>query len=138
MFNSTNRPPRATRITLSSLIGLEEPSLKISHSLEPLRSNSGLNSNCGRFEIGHFIRNINNINSLFQLRVGMHNIMYSLNLTGWSYAIPRATQDVARCFSSYSLAVSHTLTVVLWPIFVHSIALNNKGYKAHKEMGHVL
>ena len=103
MLNSQNRPPRATRITLSSLIGLEKPSLKISHSLESLRLNSGLNSNCGRFEIGHFIRHINNINSLFQLRVGMYNYMYSLKLTWWSYAIPRATQDVAKCFSSYSL-----------------------------------
>ena len=91
MFNSKNRPPRATRITLSSLIGLEKPLLKISHSLEPLRSNSGLNSNCGRFEIGHLIRHINNINSLFQLRVGMYN-----------YVLPKVDMVELRYPTSYT------------------------------------
>ena len=46
---------QATRITWLSLIGLEEPSLTISHSLELLRSNSGPNPNCRRYKIGHFI-----------------------------------------------------------------------------------
>ena len=33
--------------------------------------------------------------------------------------------------------LSHTLIVVVqWPKFGHSTTLNNKGYKAHKEMGH--
>ena len=34
--------------------------------------------------------------------------------------------------------LSHTLIVVVqWPKFGHSTTFNNKGYKAHKEMGHV-
>ena len=43
-------------------------------------------------------------------------------------------QGGAKCFSPI---LSHTLTVVLWLKFGHSTTVNNKGYKAHKEMGHV-
>ena len=55
MLNSKNRLFQATRITWLSLIGSEEPSLTISHSLEPLCSNSGPNPNCRRYKIRHFI-----------------------------------------------------------------------------------
>ena len=48
--------------------------------------------------------------------------------------LPQAVQDGAKCFSPI---LPHTLTVVLWPKFGHSTTLNNKGYKAHKEMGSV-
>ena len=42
----------------------------------------------------------------------------------------------AKCFSPI---LSRTLIVVVqWPKFGHSTTLNNKGYKAHKEMGHVI
>ena len=43
-------------------------------------------------------------------------------------------QDGAKCFSPI---LSHTLIIVVvqWPKFDHSTTLNDKGYKAHKEMG---
>ena len=39
--------------------------------------------------------------------------------------------------SVFSPILFHTLSVVLWPKFGHSTTLNNKSYKAHKEMGNV-
>ena len=64
---------------------------------------------------------LNNMNSLFQLRIGMHNynmLKYSLKLTWWSYAIPRATQDVAKYFPSYSLGLPYIdcgAMATIWP-----------------------
>ena len=65
-----------TRITWASLLGLEEPSLKLLRSAELQRTNSSPISNCQRSKSAIFIsRNINsNINSLLRLRVGTHYI----------------------------------------------------------------
>ena len=65
-----------TRITWASLLGLEEPSLKLLCSAELQRTNSSPISNCQRSKSAIFIsRNINsNINSLLCLRVGTHII----------------------------------------------------------------
>ena len=42
------------------------------------------------------------------------------------------------CAKCISPILSHTFIIVVqWPKFGHSTTLNNKGYKAHKEMGHV-
>ena len=64
---------------LASLLGLEEPSLKLLHSAELQRTNSRPISNCQRSKSATFIsRNINsNINSLLRLRVGTHIIYIS-------------------------------------------------------------
>ena len=56
---------------------------------------------------------------------------------GWKYQVntpplPRGMQDGAECFFSHT---STSVTVVQWPYFGHSTTLNNKGYKAHKEIG---
>ena len=61
---------------LASLLGLEEPSLKLLRSAELQRTNSSPISNCQRSKSAIFIsRNINsNINSLLRLRVGTHII----------------------------------------------------------------
>ena len=68
-----------TRITWASLLGLEEPSLKLLRSAELQRTNSSPISNCQRSKSAIFIsRNINsNINSLLRLRVGTH-IIYNI------------------------------------------------------------
>ena len=65
-----------TRITCTSFLGLEEPSLKLLRSSELQRTNSSPNSNCQRSKSAIFIScNINyNINSLLRLRVGTHII----------------------------------------------------------------
>ena len=56
----------------------------------------------------------------------------------WKFQVdtpPRSPTSCAECFSPI---LSYTLIVVVqWPKFGHSTTLNNKGYKAHKEMGHV-
>ena len=52
----------------------------------------------------------------------------------WSWHAP-SPMSCAKCFSPI---LSHTLIVVVqWPKFGHSTTLNNKCYKAHREMGHV-
>ena len=68
------RPPHSNY--LASLLGLEEPSLKLLRSAELQRTNSSPISNCQRSKSAIFIsRNINsNINSLLRLRVGTHII----------------------------------------------------------------
>ena len=65
-----------TRITCTSFLGLEEPSLKLLRSSELQRTNSSPISNCRRSKSAIFIsRNINyNINSLLRLRVGIRII----------------------------------------------------------------
>ena len=65
-----------TRITCTSFLGLEEPSLKLLRSSELQRTNSSPMSNCRRSKSAIFIsRNINyNINSLLLLRVGIRII----------------------------------------------------------------
>ena len=65
-----------TRITCTSFLGLEEPSLKLLRSSELQRTNSSPISNCLRSKSAVFIsRNINyNINSLLLLRVGIRII----------------------------------------------------------------
>ena len=61
---------------LASLLGLEEPSLKLLRLAELQHTNSSPISNCQRSKSAIFIsRNINsNINSLLRLRVGTHII----------------------------------------------------------------
>ena len=73
-------PAPRTRITWVSLLGLEEPSLKLSRSSELQRTNSSPISNCRRSKSAIFISpNINyNINSLLLLRVGIR-IIYILD-----------------------------------------------------------
>ena len=65
-----------TRITWASLLGSEEPSLKLLRSGKVQRTNSSPISNCRRSKSAIFIsRNINcNINSLLLLHVGTHII----------------------------------------------------------------
>ena len=66
---------------LASLLGLEEPSLKLLRSAELQPMNSSPISNCRRSKSAIFIsRNINsNINSLLRLRVGTHIIYIYLS-----------------------------------------------------------
>ena len=77
-----------TRITCTSFLGLEEPSLKLLRSSELQRTNSSPISNCRRSKSAIFIsRNINyNINSLLLLRVGIRIIyiyIYRTSVTYW-------------------------------------------------------
>ena len=67
---------------LESLLGLEKPSLKLSHSAELQRTNSSPISNCQRSKSAIFnSRNINsNINSLLRLRVGTHIISIIISI----------------------------------------------------------
>ena len=67
---------RLKSLIMASLLGLEEPSLKLLHSAKLQRTNSSSISNCRRSKLAIFIsRNINsNINSLLRLRVGTHII----------------------------------------------------------------
>ena len=77
-----------TRITCTSFLGFEEPSLKLLHSLELQRTNSSPISNCQHSKSAIFIsHNINyNINSLWLLRVGIRIIyisIYWMSVTYW-------------------------------------------------------
>ena len=71
-----------TRITCTSFLGLDEPSLKLLRSSELQRTNSSPISNCRRSKSAIFIsRNINyNINSLLRLRVGIRIIYIYLSI----------------------------------------------------------
>ena len=75
------RPPNSNY--LASLLGLEEPSLKLLRSAELQRTNSTPISNCRHSKWAIFIsRNINsNINSLLRLHVGTHIIYIYIYLT---------------------------------------------------------
>ena len=65
-------------------------------------------------------------------QLSSHPHLYLVKISGWHTPSPTSC---AKCFSPI---LSHTLIVVVqWPKFGHSTTLNNKGYKAHKEMGHV-
>ena len=55
-----------------------------------------------------------------------------MKISGWHAPSPPAVLTVFLPIFSLTLIV-----VVQWPKFGHSTTLNNKGYKAHKEMGHV-
>ena len=73
-----------TRITCTSFLGLEKPSLKLLRSSELQRTNSSPISNCRRSKSAIFIsRNIKyNINSLLPLRVGIRIIyIYQSSVT---------------------------------------------------------
>ena len=76
-----------TRITCTSFLGLEEPSLKLLRSSELQRMNSSPISNCRRSKSAIFIsRNINyNINSLLLLRVGIRIIYIYIYRTSVTY-----------------------------------------------------
>ena len=80
-MHKTSNSSLKTRITWASLLGLEEPSLKLLRSAELQRTNSSPISNCQRSKSAIFIsRNINsNINSLLRLRVGTHIIYIYLS-----------------------------------------------------------
>ena len=67
---------------LASLLGLEEPSLKLLRSAELQRTNSSPISNFQRLKSAIFIsRNINsNINSLLRLCVGTHIIYIYISI----------------------------------------------------------
>ena len=68
-----------------------------------------------------------------------HNLAHIPARFGENIMLTRPlSHEVCKMVLSVSFPIlSHTLTVVLWPKFGHSTTLNNKGYKAHKEMGHV-
>ena len=72
---------------LASLLGLEEPSLKLLRSAELQCTNSSPISNCQHSKSAIFIlRNINsNINSLLRLRVGTHIIYIYIYLLDERY-----------------------------------------------------
>ena len=76
-----------TRITWASVLGLEEPSLKLLCSAKLQRTNSSSISNCRRSKSVIFIsRNINyNINSLLLLRVEIRIIYLSIYLSDERY-----------------------------------------------------
>ena len=76
-----------TRITCTSFLGLEEPSLKLLRSSELQRTNSSPISNCRRSKSAIFIsRNINyNINSLLLLRVGIRIIYIYIYISDECY-----------------------------------------------------
>ena len=71
----------------ASLLGLEEPLLKLLRSAELQHTNSSPISNCQRSKSAIFIsRNINsNINSLLRLRVGTHIIYIYIYLSDERY-----------------------------------------------------
>ena len=61
-----------------------------------------------------------------------HPNLYLVKISG------RHAPSPTSCTKCFSPILSHTLIVVVqWPKFGHSTTLNNKGYNAHKEMGHV-
>ena len=106
-------------MTWVSFVGSEEPSLKILHSVELLRTNSSQISNRRRSKLAIFLsHNINyNINSLLWLHVGTHIIYIYISDERYIPEVEMKTilnNKIIKKFLSYVVYITENLELESW------------------------